>query len=63
MFEFVVLSYVGAVVVAVTLGVFYPVMAWAAVRQLKGIRVQLEHLNAARDRGEPYTRTGPLNIR
>jgi hypothetical protein len=47
-----------------------PLMAWSATRSVKGIRLELERLNAsleaARIAGgqvDVFTRTGPLNIR
>jgi len=44
------LWWVFAVVIAVGVGVLWPLMAWSAVRSLKGIRRELEQLNASVER-------------
>jgi len=64
------LLFVGIWLVALGLGIFWPVMAFLAVRHLRGVRRELERLNehmarigVEADAGSIYTRTGPLNIR
>lgn len=70
------LGLTGGVVVAlgwltlITLAGFMPLMALSAMRSLKGIRRELERLNATMERNaivegdrRPYVKTGSLNIR
>lgn len=55
---------------ALGLAVFWPLMAFRAVRNLRGIQRELERLNGHMEHfnveaapGNTFTRTGPLSIR
>lgn len=62
MFSTGVTFFVLAWVVGLMLAIFWPFMAWSAMRNVKGIRQELERLNNTLSNNVHITKTGPLGL-